>query len=57
MIEKKSPVFFYKFTFILANETKDNNRVYKVLILANETKDNNRVYKKKHFLVIFAFFG
>ena len=26
-------------------------------ILANETKDNNRVFKKKHFHVIFGFFG
>ena len=28
MVEKKS-LFFYKFIFILANETKYNNRVYK----------------------------
>ena len=40
MVGKKG-LFFYKVIFILANETKDNNRVY----------------KKKHFLVIFGFFG
>ena len=40
MVEKKRPIF-YKFIFILANETKDNNRVY----------------KKKHLIVIFGFFG
>ena len=28
-----------------------------IFILASETKDNNRVYKKKHILVIFEFFG
>ena len=29
MVEKKKVQFFYKLIFILANETKDNNRVYK----------------------------
>ena len=41
MIEKKKACFFYKFFFILAYETKDNNPKY----------------KKKHFHVIFGFFG
>ena len=41
IVEKKRPVFFHIFIFILANETKDHNRVY----------------KKKHFLVVFGFFG
>ena len=39
MVEKKS-LFFYKVIFILANETKDNNRVY----------------EKKRFLVICGLF-
>ena len=34
-------MFFHKFIFILANKTKDINRVY----------------KKKHFFVIFGFLG
>ena len=38
MVEKKG-LFFYKFIFILANETKDNIRAY----------------NKKHFFVIFEF--
>ena len=42
MVEKKRPVFFYKSIFIIANETKDNNRVYKK--------------KHFHFHVIFGFF-
>ena len=33
--------FFYKFIFIVSNETKDNNRVY----------------KKKYFSIIFGSFG
>ena len=39
--EKKMPVFSYKIVFILAKEIKNNNHVH----------------KKKHFFMIFEFFG